>query len=103
MNRVWPTGAADTKDVPCQREDRVIGLTSGSAKPIIYKCLAYWRIVAYKTEIQNHAGTPTANPINSDPEPCKPFDLGASNYDSQHAILQLSVPSGRVPFKVAQP
>ena len=37
MNRVWPTGEADTKDVPCQREDRVIWLDFGFRQSPFFK------------------------------------------------------------------
>ena len=53
-------------------------------------------------ESQNHAGTPTANPITlilsvANPSIWAP-PIMTANMDSP-----LSVPSGRVPFKVAQP
>ena len=45
MIRVWPIGEADTNYVPCQREDRVMGLTSGSAKPMIKVCYLLAKLI----------------------------------------------------------
>ena len=64
-----------------------MGLTSGSAKPIIQSVYINGEADSLKSkiseEIQNHAGTPTANPITLLLSVANPSIWAPPSYDSQ--------------------
>ena len=83
-----------------------MGLTSGSVKPMIKVCYLLAKPMCIKSkiseEIQNHAGTTPAHPVTLILRVANP-SIWAPPIMTASMDFPLSVPSGRVPFKVAQP